>query len=57
MTVQAWLDDAIQDAERRDLPALRPLLETLAEAISTLRAADWNDDLMSGETATDPDDR
>ena len=57
MTVQTWLDDAIQDAERRNLPALRPLLETLAGAISALRAADWNDDVMGDETATPSDDR
>ena len=44
MTIKVWLDNAIQDAERRGLPALKPLLETLARATSSLRMADWNDD-------------
>lgn len=44
MTIKIWLDNAIQDAERRGLPALRPLLETLARATSALRMADWNVD-------------
>ena len=44
MTIKLWLDNAIQDAERRGLPALRPLLETLARSTSALRTADWNDD-------------
>jgi hypothetical protein len=43
MTINAWLDSAVQDAERRGLPALRPLLEALARSMSALRAADWND--------------
>ena len=44
MTIRTWLDNAVQDAERRGLPALRPLLETLARATSALRTADWNVD-------------
>ena len=44
MTVKTWLENAIQDAERRGLPALRPLLETLARSTSALRTADWNFD-------------
>ena len=44
MTVKNWLEGAIQDAERRGLPALRPMLETLAKATSALRSADWNSD-------------
>jgi hypothetical protein len=42
MTVKTWLENAVRDAERRDVPALRPLLEALARAASVLRAADWN---------------
>ncbi len=42
MTIKTWLDNAIQDAERRGLPELRPLLEALAHATSALRTADWN---------------
>ena len=44
MTVKAWLENATQDAERRGLPALKPLLEALARATSALRVADWNGD-------------
>ena len=44
MTIEGWLDAAIQDAERRGLSALRPLLESLARSTSALRGADWNDD-------------
>jgi len=53
MTVAQWLEHAILDAERRGLPALRPLLEGLARATSALRAADWNRDL-SGTPSTPP---
>ena len=44
MTVKVWLESASQDAERRGLPALKPLLEGLARAMSALRETDWNDD-------------
>jgi len=44
MTIKSWLDAAVQEAERRGLPQLKPLLETLARATSALRSADWNDD-------------
>jgi hypothetical protein len=40
--LQAWLEGALQDADRRQLPALRPLLEGLARSTAVLRAADWN---------------
>ena len=49
MTVKTWLDAAIQDAERRGLPALRPLLEALARSTAALRTADWNAD-ATGES-------
>ena len=42
MTIDAWLQSAIADAERRGLPELKPLLETLARAIATVRAGDFN---------------
>jgi len=42
MTIQEWLENAMQDADRRGLPALRPLLEAFARATSVLRRADWN---------------
>jgi hypothetical protein len=37
--VEAWLAAAIADAERRGLPELKPLLETLARSTTALRAA------------------
>ena len=46
-----WLESAVQDAERRGLPDLKPLLEALARATSTLRSADWNDDAAGGAGA------
>jgi hypothetical protein len=52
MTIKAWLDAAGQDAERRGLAALKPLLETLARATSALRTADWNDDATGELEAT-----
>jgi len=42
MTIDAWLQAAIADAERRGLPELKPILETLARATTALRAADFN---------------
>ena len=44
MTIKTWLDNAVQDAERRGLTPLRPHLETLARSTSALRTADWNPD-------------
>jgi hypothetical protein len=44
MTIKVWLDNAMQDADRRGLPALKPLLEGLARATSSLRVAEWNED-------------
>jgi hypothetical protein len=44
MTLDSWLKAAIDDAERRGLPELRPILETMARATRALRAADFNDD-------------
>jgi hypothetical protein len=40
MELEAWVAAAIADAERRGLPELRPLIETLAQATRALRAAD-----------------
>ena len=53
MTIAEWLENALKDADRRDLPALRPLLESLAKSTIALRAADWNLDL-SGELSDTP---
>jgi hypothetical protein len=38
--VDAWLAAAIDDAERRGLPELKPLLEALAKSTIALRTAD-----------------
>lgn len=53
MTIKTWLDNALQDADRRGLTTLRPLLETLARATSALRTADWNFD-ATGDSPTEP---
>jgi len=56
MTITAWLEHAIQDAERRNLLALRPLLEALARSTSSLRSADWNVDAAGTTTPTSTPD-
>ena len=43
MTIEDWLNWALADADRRSLPELKPLLETLARATRALRRADFND--------------
>ena len=40
MNVEDWLKAACEDAERRGLPELKPLLETLARSLAALREAD-----------------
>jgi len=56
MTIKSWLEMAMQDADRRALPELKPLLEALARATSALRSADWNDD-ASGDAFPSPESR
>jgi hypothetical protein len=41
--VESWLQAALADAERRGLPELKPLLETLARATAALRAAEYHE--------------
>jgi hypothetical protein len=43
MTIEAWLEAAVADAQRRGIPELKAVLETLARATRALRAADFND--------------
>lgn len=43
MDIDALLAAAMADADRRGLPALKPLLEPMARATRTLRAGDWGD--------------
>jgi hypothetical protein len=40
MTIEAWLKAACADADRRGLPELKPLLESLARSMASLREAD-----------------
>ncbi len=53
MDVEAWLAAAVADAERRGLPALKPLLEAIARATRSLRQAEWND-RADGRTPAPP---
>lgn len=58
MTIKTWLENATQDAERRGLSSLRPILEALARTTSALRTADWNLDATGQlDDASDPDGR
>jgi hypothetical protein len=57
MTVHDWLELARQDAEKRQLPELRPLLEALARSTSVLREADWNLDIVDREPPSSPHER
>jgi hypothetical protein len=43
MTLEQWLAASQADADRRGLPALKPLLESLVRMTGTLRAADFNE--------------
>jgi hypothetical protein len=52
VTVHDWLEMTLRDADRRNLPALRPLLQALARATSTLREADWNVDIADRAPAS-----
>jgi hypothetical protein len=56
MTLDEWLAAACTDADRRNLPELKPLLSALARATAALRAADWNEDAADpGVTRTGDD--
>ena len=54
MTVKAWLEEAHREAERKALPDLKPIFDGLAQAIATVRAADWNDDASGQVRRIDP---
>ena len=53
MTVDAWLEAAVADAERRGLPELKPLLESFAQATRALRSAPFNEH-ASGRPQDEP---
>jgi hypothetical protein len=40
MEINRWLEAAVADAERRGMPELRAMLETLAKSTANLRTAD-----------------
>ncbi len=44
MKLNDWLEAARNDARRRGLTELQPMLDTLVRATQALRQADWNDD-------------
>jgi hypothetical protein len=55
MDVEAWLRAAIEDAERRGLPELKPMLEALARSTAALRAVDASSrDIDSRRGRDDP---
>ena len=53
--IDAWLAAACADAERRGLPELKPLLESLARSTAALRAADADIDARTIANAHGPD--
>lgn len=55
MTIAEWLAEAKDDAQKRGLPELIPMLEGFAQTTQRLRAADWNDN-PDKETPFDPAD-
>jgi hypothetical protein len=55
MTIDTWLQNAIADAERRGMPELKPILETLAKATRALRTADFNVSASHEQQATSPE--
>ena len=56
MTLDDWLEGETQDAARRGLVGLKPLLETLARSTAALRrAADDRLPSAGGSTPRDPD--
>jgi hypothetical protein len=65
MQVDAWLKAASHDAEKRGLPELRPLLETLARSTAALREADeavestqqalWRPTTSPADAGTEPE--
>lgn len=46
--LDAWLQAALADADRRGLPDLKPMIEALARATMALRAADFNQSPVGG---------
>ena len=53
MKIEAWLQSAVADAERRGLPELKPLLEALAKSVAAVRGADFNVNASSDRRPAD----
>jgi len=49
MTIHDWLRNAIEDARRRGLPALEPLLQGLARSTAALRDTERSMDADEGK--------
>ena len=45
--LDAWLAAAVEDARRRGIPQLEPLLRSLARSTAALRTADWQESVAS----------
>jgi hypothetical protein len=54
MTVETWLEAAVADADKRGLPELKPLLETLAKSTAALRRAESASKRSTPEGAKKP---
>ena len=57
MTLDEWLVAARTDADRNGRPELKPLLDALADATRSLRAASWNRHAAEPQTAGKPASR
>jgi hypothetical protein len=55
MEIEAWLQAAMADAERRGVPELAPLLTALARATEALRRAECDVDRDSESRSPNPD--
>jgi hypothetical protein len=51
MTVDDWLAAACEDADRRGLPDLKPMLASLADATRMLRDGRWDNESAAGAAA------
>ncbi len=45
--LERWVAAAVDDARRRGIPQLEPLLYSLARSTAALRAADWQDSVAA----------
>jgi len=54
MTLDDYYDWAREDAARRGLPALQPVIEALRASARQLRDAPWNDDAAGAAVTTSP---